>query len=581
MSKEPDRRARAARLCQLLDCHACASEASAAELMAVPQAVLEADDSWQAYAALPLAPKAGLAGLHAAWFWAAMRSSVDCDPALMPRVQRLGAVLVAHVARDASLELSELRQRRRAWDSVFYHLQTWCESLWPQGGKFLQRLEALVASLEAGEDEEQALGLFNQACNKELDRAALLAERMQASELGRIRAAHAEHQVTELYNQTVAGRQLPESVLAFIQQQLTPALQYVLINDSDQSAVWSFWTRMLRLMVWTLNPDKSAEDRQAFFNKGPAMLSQLEQAEPPPSCSPAEYQGFVADISALIISLLKGLGVETATADARAVNSEAQALKQLQAAGQTHHFSTGDWLEFHGETTLRCQFLLQAPGTDQLLFVNRNGQKALQKSAAQMRACLDADIAREIAQIPVVSAAITAANGRLGQLEALYESRAIARAAAREAELERQQQLAAARAREAAARQEAQAKARAEAERLAAEAEAARLRRQQQQEAERQAAHEQKVRDDIDNLTLGTWADLPSKDGRSIRCKLAVSMRSTGKYIFVDRVGSKVAELHYDELLAMALAGKAVFYPPEQRFENRLETIVRGLRRTE
>ncbi|WP_020209980.1 DUF1631 family protein [Gilvimarinus chinensis] len=581
MSTKPDVSERALRLYPLLKGGVPTGPVETAELMSLPTEVLQAEDSWQAYSAQAVSAAAGLPGLYAAWLWHSLHNNTDCDRAIAPQVQRLGAFLVAQVVADESLALGPLRECRRAWDEVFYHVQTWCDSLGPQGAKFYQRLDALVAALEAGDNQTQALTAFNQACAKELDRAALLAERMQASELGRIRAVHAEHKVAELYNQVVAGRLLPEPILAFIQQQLTPALQFELINGSDQSTTWSFWSRMLRLMVWSLNPDKSDSDRQAFFNKGPALISQLERAEPPPSCSAESYQGFVGDISACVIQLLKGLSIETISAPVREVNGEAEALKHLQAGGESHHFSAGDWLEFHGETQLRCQFLLQAPGTDQLLFVNRNGQKALQKSAAQMRACLDADIAREIAQIPVMSAALTAANGRLAQLEALYEAREVAAAEAREAELKRRQQLAEARAREAAARQQAEAKARAEAERLASEAEAARVRQQQQQEAERKAAHEQKVRDEIDGLTLGTWADLPTKDGRSIRCKLAVSMRSTGKYIFVDRVGSKVAELQYDELLAMALAGRAVFYPPEQRFENRLETIVRGLRRTE
>ncbi|MCP8899495.1 DUF1631 family protein [Gilvimarinus xylanilyticus] len=581
MSTETSSGSGFARLAKLLNA-APSSSTELSALKALPTEVLHSDDPWRGYRA-QLGENASLPGLYAAWFAQALRDNIDCDESLRETVERLSDWLLHTILGDESLQLHALRANRRHWDQAFFHLHTWCDELGPQGRKFTQRIDELVEQLEActgPEGQTPRLEAFNHAGNRELERAAKLAERMQASEVGRMRALHAEQQVNALYNQVVAGRDLPESVWVFIDQQLMPALQFVLINESDQAPAWSFWTRMLRLLVWSLNPDKSAEDRQAFFNKGPALLTQLEQAEPPPSCAASSYQAFLSDVSECVITLLKGQSFEVQTAPSRDTHQQGS-LEQLHTGGEAHPFSGGDWIEFCGDQVLRCQFLLQAPGTDQLLFVNRNGQKVLQKSVADMRACFDADIAREIANVPVLSAAITATNARMAQLQTLYEQRAAAAAEAREQEQLRRRALAEAHARDLAARKEAEAKARQEAERLAAQRRERLEREKREQAAAESAAHEKQVRQTLDNLTLGTWADLPLDNGRTARCKLAVSMRSTGKYIFVDRVGSKVAELQYEQLLTMALAGTAVFYQPEQHFENRLESIVRGLRRTD
>lgn len=552
-------------------------------LRVVDDEFYQAEDIWQAYLALPYAPQAGLAGLYATWMARVLDENILLPEELQSYKAQLIEPLLSYVAADESLQLSALLDNRRAFDQCFFHLQTWYGGLGGAGRKFIERIEQLCAGLRQGPDTwPDALGAFNKLGDRELDKAAVLAERMKTSELGRIRAATAQQRVVDLYNQVVAGQPLPESGLAFIEEVVLPSLQYTLINSPEQDSAWSFWERVLRLLVWSLNPEKTEEERQAFFKKGPALLAQLEALSSNDVCSPDVYQSHLSELSGQIITLLKGQVPETVTARKKQVSEEVESLRHLQASGAEHHFSIGDWIEFDdGKQRLRCQYLMQVPGTDRLLFVNRNGHKVLQKSVMEMSACFEAGIAREIPHLPVLSATLTAVNARMAQLQQQLEARALARQRERErlerkaraAQLARQQELA--------ARKEAEAKARAEAERLARQKREREKREREQREAEQREAHEQAMRDKLDQLTLGTWADLPLESGKTVRCKLAVSLRSTGKFIFVDRVGTKVAELKYDELLDFLIQGKAVFYQPEQGFENRLETIVRGLRRTE
>src|SRR5690606_34188582 len=45
----------------------------------------------------------------------------------------------------------------------------------------------------------------------------------------------------------------------------------------------------------------------------------------------------------------------------------------------------------------------------------------------------------------------------------------------------------------------------------------------------------------VDNLTQGSWFEMAPKAGERYRCRLAAIIRATGKYIFVNRGGMKVA----------------------------------------
>src|SRR5690606_27893415 len=58
----------------------------------------------------------------------------------------------------------------------------------------------------------------------------------------------------------------------------------------------------------------------------------------------------------------------------------------------------------------------------------------------------------------------------------------------------------------------------------------------------------------VANLTQGSWFEMQSDDGQKFRCRLAAIIRATGKYIFVNRSGVKVAE---ETRMSLAIALKS------------------------
>jgi hypothetical protein len=80
-----------------------------------------------------------------------------------------------------------------------------------------------------------------------------------------------------------------------------------------------------------------------------------------------------------------------------------------------------------------------------------------------------------------------------------------------------------------------------------------------------------------DSLRVGSWIELNREETR-VRCKLAAFIKATGKYIFVNRSGAKVAEYHRQELAADMEAGRISMLDDGLIFDRALESIIDNLR---
>lgn len=80
-----------------------------------------------------------------------------------------------------------------------------------------------------------------------------------------------------------------------------------------------------------------------------------------------------------------------------------------------------------------------------------------------------------------------------------------------------------------------------------------------------------------DSLRVGSWIEL-TREGTRVRCKLAAFIKATGKYIFVNRSGAKVAEYLRQELAADMEAGNISMLDDGLIFDRALESIIDNLR---
>lgn len=90
-------------------------------------------------------------------------------------------------------------------------------------------------------------------------------------------------------------------------------------------------------------------------------------------------------------------------------------------------------------------------------------------------------------------------------------------------------------------------------------------------------AIDEKWLNQADRLRVGSWVELLRDDQRS-RCKLAAFIKATGKYIFVNRSGAKVAEYHREDLAQALAEGDITLLDDGLIFDRALESIIDNLR---
>lgn len=91
-------------------------------------------------------------------------------------------------------------------------------------------------------------------------------------------------------------------------------------------------------------------------------------------------------------------------------------------------------------------------------------------------------------------------------------------------------------------------------------------------------SREQRDAERIDQLEVGTWVEFQQGGGKIMRCRLAAIIRATGKYIFVNRAGVKVAENNRAGLLKAYQRGELKLLDEGRLFDRALESVIGNLR---
>lgn len=83
----------------------------------------------------------------------------------------------------------------------------------------------------------------------------------------------------------------------------------------------------------------------------------------------------------------------------------------------------------------------------------------------------------------------------------------------------------------------------------------------------------------VDKLTPGGWFELSLEGQPTSRCKLAAIIKTTGRYIFVNRRGLKVLEKNRADLAVAFSQGTLSVLDDSQLFDRALESVISDLRR--
>lgn len=84
----------------------------------------------------------------------------------------------------------------------------------------------------------------------------------------------------------------------------------------------------------------------------------------------------------------------------------------------------------------------------------------------------------------------------------------------------------------------------------------------------------------VSRFVQGSWFDMKNANGENLRCRLATFIRATGKFIFVNRNGMKVAERTQNDLAHALKLGSLRVLDNSMLFDRALETVVTSLRKS-
>jgi len=507
----------------------------------------------------------------------------------------------------------------------------WSDSAAAQSAGAAQLKQALdeFSSWLASEDKRAAM-LEARLCETELANLKLAsAETRVADALNHNLAGHPLP--NELHN-TISGTL--KSELQYWAFNTDP-------NELPQLPLWKSWQRILPALGQLFSSAGTAVDDQLLYSQIPLVLTELERSLQHPSSNAPAYTQLVEQLSRCLMLAIQKQPLECAVF-AELAHGSAQGDSNTRIPRtllqQTENIRAGDWIIFVGDgaTTndvdaIRCKLAFKNPEHDQLLFVDHTGRKVMSKNTRDFALCLSTGIARTLPTQTIgdtingvlsplieranrsVQAQLLLQKNKAEQLvrALLAQQRAAAEAAERERAAEQarvQQQL---EARQAAARKammEARALADEQQRRAAAQAvEAERLRSEQAATlAAETIAKQQQARQSISELQVGAWLEINSETPahetpanetsankrtadktianetiaeKKLRAKLSVIISASGKYIFADQVGRKLAEYTREQLITLMAEGQIKILRNGDNFEDQLAKVIRGLRR--
>lgn len=82
----------------------------------------------------------------------------------------------------------------------------------------------------------------------------------------------------------------------------------------------------------------------------------------------------------------------------------------------------------------------------------------------------------------------------------------------------------------------------------------------------------------LTRLQVGNWVEFLQDDGNRLRCRLAAVIASTGRHIFVNRSGMKVAEYEKNDLLLKLAGDQMTMLDDGMLFDRALESVISNLR---
>ncbi|RYY04644.1 MAG: DUF1631 family protein [Gammaproteobacteria bacterium] len=532
------------------------------------------------------------------------------DSALAAHIHKIQSSIALQIGQDDTFYCAPDHLLRNIINLIITRGRTWYARDSKSSQQFMEKL-ALLTQIFSSANLEQIQTNYNEFQNwldAEDKRAAMLETRLCETEINSFKILTAECKVLDLINANIAQKPFPIELHSELVSILKSELLHSSLTLGADNPFWKLWQRLLPVLSQVFKSiaaeTLSDEETQRLYHTVPALLIELERSLEIHTSHPDSYRKWVENLSTQLMLTIKKQPIHCELFSALNYpegfnNLKARVTNDLLQ--QTNNIQQGDWILFSGEndTTIRCKLALKNTETHQFLFVDNNGRKVMNKSVQDFAVCLSTGIAKKITLHNIenviertIQALIDLQQQKKLQLQANAAKLAEAAELQRQAELDRKQQIEAEEKQriveELNARKAAAQKALAEAAAIAEERalRAAELALQQERErlnieAAQNAENLQRIQlanINISALNLGARVEI-IQNGEPVRCKLAVIIAATGKYIFSDNIGRKVAEFQREQLVQALLNNQLTLLNNGDSFDDQLVKVIRGLRK--
>lgn len=423
--------------------------------------------------------------------------------------------------------LNDLAQAAIGWDPV------------RRGGKdgLHAKIESIVGRVLS--DFQNDLGIFSvlltefeQYADSESRRVSLIEKRTREAEEGRAKADNARAEVNSVIHPLIADKRAPDLVRAMLANAWSNVLFLMALRDGPESAVWHKAVQTARDLIWSVEAKRGEDERKALRARMPSLVEELKQGLSSIAYSQFETAKFFQELE---------------EAHLRAFRDQTPPPKMAEPPLLVEEVAG----EF--ENTAFLAEGMVASDTDEV----------------------DFSVFDEVERAPVVASPATpGADPRL-ERDALRDmdgllAEDLAEFSADDAALLRQADIAPVAAPALSVSSPAVAKSRSESITLESPAAV---------EGSLPANDEFVLK--VEALPLGAWIEVGNgdDDGRAIRCKLVAKIPSTGKLIFVNRTGIKVADYTRNGLAVALRRGSARLLDDAALFDRALEAVISNLRK--
>lgn len=457
---------------------------------------------------------------------------------------------------------------------------------WQESSEENQRKDNLFAKMETVvqtilSDFETDMAIFQNLLtdfrsflDKDKRRAQILEQRTIDAEDGKAKSERARAQVDAVLNRLTFGHDLPSPAQKLLREAWGNVLFITALKQGIESADWQGAIRTAQQLVWSLTAPMTKENRQGLLKLVPELLQKLREGLEGISYSPFETTQLFKQLETLHLARLRAVPkmAETESSPSSikiAAEKLAQARSALKAAEEADANSR--------------------PGASQAVTQTPNDKaiKVTDVASVEAPAANDAQVvSAQVASIPTgsIQEASVETTQPIEATQPIEPSPAIAveplshAGPGVELATEDVAEFTA---------EEAQAAAAVEIAPLVpadASLESLETFVVMSDELESVVAEPKTLPEGdqhlalVGNITQGSWFEMQSDDGQKFRCRLAAIIRATGKYIFVNRSGVKVAE-ETRMTLAMALkSGRLQVLDDGMLFDRALEAVIGNLR---